>query len=234
MSSVERLKVSKAPKAIGSYSQMVQCGDLIFSSGQIALNSDSQEIVGASVSEQTKQIMKNISALLASVNLNFSHLVKVTIYLKDMESFSQVDAIYASYLNGFYPARSTVEVSCLPKNALVEIWHCNTKGEYDNDTNNFHQRAKWFTNENGEYEFTTILPGKYLNGRLYRPAHIHFRVSEEKSKELISQIYFKGDPHITEDPWASQEKAELRVLPISLEDTNGNLAVNFDIYLGKA
>jgi protocatechuate 3,4-dioxygenase beta subunit len=58
-------------------------------------------------------------------------------------------------------------------------------------------------------------------------------VSEENSKELISQIYFKGDPHITEDPWASQKKAELRVLPISLEDTKGNLTVNFDIYLAS-
>ncbi len=117
------------------------------------------------------------------------------------------------------------------KNALVEIWHCNTKGEYDNETNKFDQRAKWVTNDEGEYSFTTILPGKYLNGKLFRPAHIHFRVNQENSKELISQIYFKGDPHITEDPWASQSKAELRVLPISLEDVKGNLSVIFDIYL---
>ncbi|MDG1476551.1 MAG: hypothetical protein P8Q14_05355 [Vicingaceae bacterium] len=117
--------------------------------------------------------------------------------------------------------------------ALVEIWHANSKGEYDNETEKFHQRARWFTNENGEYSFTTILPGKYKNGDLYRPAHIHYRVTEENSKELISQIYFKGDPHIEKDPWASQSKAEHRTLPIVLEDINGSLTVNFDIYLAK-
>lgn len=119
------------------------------------------------------------------------------------------------------------------KNALVEIWHSNPKGEYDNDSDKFLQRGRLLTDENGEYAFLTIIPGKYLNGKLYRPSHIHYRVTEENSKELISQIYFQGDPHITKDPWASQEKAELRVLPIIPEDLNGNLAVNFDIYLAK-
>jgi len=117
------------------------------------------------------------------------------------------------------------------KNALVEIWHCTTDGEYDNTSKAFNLRAKWFTNSKGDYSFKTILPGKYLNGKNYRPAHIHFRVSAPNSKELISQIYFKGDPHITSDPWASIKKAEQRVLPIQLEDTIGNLTVNFDIYL---
>jgi len=117
------------------------------------------------------------------------------------------------------------------KNALVEIWQANANGEYDNDSDDFYQRARWFTNEKGEYEFKTILPGKYLNGDQFRPAHIHFRISEKESSELISQIYFKGDPHITNDPWASNQKAELRVLPIILEDTKGNLVVNFDVYL---
>ena len=115
--------------------------------------------------------------------------------------------------------------------ALVEIWHCNTEGEYDNDTTEFKQRASLNTNENGEYSFTTILPGKYLNGELYRPSHIHYRVTEKNSRELISQIYFKGDPHIADDPWASQDKAKLRILQITPEDINGNLTINFDIYL---
>jgi protocatechuate 3,4-dioxygenase beta subunit len=117
------------------------------------------------------------------------------------------------------------------KNALVEVWHCDTEGNYDNDSSAFNQRAKWVTNDKGEYAFKTILPGKYLNGKLFRPAHIHFRITEESSKDLVSQIYFKGDPNIIEDPWASQPKAELRVLPIILEDTKGNLAVNFDIFM---
>lgn len=117
------------------------------------------------------------------------------------------------------------------KDALVEIWHCNTEGEYDNDSKEFRHRACLITNENGEYSFTTILPGKYLNGELYRPSHIHYRVTEKNSKELISQIYFKGDPHIIKDPWASQEKAKHRILEISPEDIKGNLTIKFDIYL---
>jgi protocatechuate 3,4-dioxygenase beta subunit len=119
------------------------------------------------------------------------------------------------------------------KNVLVEIWHCNTKGEYDNESSKFRHRAVLHTNKNGEYSFHTIMPGKYLNGKLYRPAHIHFRVTEDSHKELISQVYFKGDPHITEDPWASQEKAIHRVLPVTPEDVKGGLAINFDIFLDK-
>jgi len=118
------------------------------------------------------------------------------------------------------------------RNALVEIWHCNADGDYDNESSDFQQRAKCMTNEQGTYGFKTILPGKYLNGGLYRPAHIHFRISEANSKELISQIYFEGDPHIEKDPWASKKEAELRILPITLADTKGNLTVTFDAYLG--
>ncbi len=118
--------------------------------------------------------------------------------------------------------------------AKVEIWHCDTEGNYDNDSEKYLHRAQWETNGKGEYSFKTILPGKYLNGRLYRPAHIHYRVTAPGYKELISQLYFEGDPHITEDPWASDSKAVNRILPIVLEDTKGNLAVNFDIYLAKA
>ncbi len=116
-------------------------------------------------------------------------------------------------------------------NALVEIWHCNSNGEYDNDSIEFKHRGRLNTNEKGDYLFNTILPGKYLNGELYRPSHIHFRVTAENSKELISQIYFDGDPHIKEDPWASQKKAFRRILKITPEDLNGNLAINFDISL---
>jgi protocatechuate 3,4-dioxygenase beta subunit len=118
-------------------------------------------------------------------------------------------------------------------NAIVEIWHCNSNGEYDNDSSEFRHRAVWNTNENGDFSFQTILPGKYLNGKLYRPAHIHFRVRAEEHMELVSQIYFKGDPHIIKDPWASQEKAKLRVLEISPVEIDGTLKVNFDIFLSK-
>jgi catechol 1,2-dioxygenase len=116
-------------------------------------------------------------------------------------------------------------------NAQVEVWHCDTAGEYDNETAAFRHRARQFTNAQGEYAFRTILPGKYLNGRLYRPSHVHYRVTEQGSRELISQIYFSGDPHIHADPWASDPKAEHRILPIIPQDTKGGLVVVFDIYL---
>lgn len=116
----------------------------------------------------------------------------------------------------------------------VEIWHCDTNGDYDNSSDDYRHRAQQTTDNNGSYQFKTILPGKYLNGKLYRPAHIHFRVTHDDHQELISQIYFSGDPHIEEDPWASQDKAKARILPIVLEDTKGNLAVQFNIYLNKS
>lgn len=82
------------------------------------------------------------------------------------------------------------------KDAIVEIWQCDTEGKYDNDTKEYKLRGRLKTNENGEYSFSTIIPGKYLSGKLYRPSHIHYRVTHKNSKELISQIYFKGDPNI--------------------------------------
>lgn len=117
------------------------------------------------------------------------------------------------------------------KNVLVEIWHCDTEGNYDNTSEEYNQRGAWYTNEEGEYSFNTIIPGKYLNGSLYRPAHIHFRVTEKNSNELVSQIYFKHDPNIDKDPWASNPKASLRILPIIPEGTKGKLTINFDIFL---
>ncbi|MCG8573935.1 MAG: hypothetical protein MI810_03530 [Flavobacteriales bacterium] len=131
--------------------------------------------------------------------------------------------------------KGTVYSDCdeVLEDALVEIWHCNTEGDYDNKSKDFLHRARWVTNKKGEYSFKTILPGKYLNGSSYRPAHVHFRITAENHQELISQIYFKGDPHINDDPWASQSKAEQRILPIQLEDTNGNLTVRFNIFLKK-
>lgn len=120
------------------------------------------------------------------------------------------------------------------EDALVEIWHCNTKGNYDNKSDKYLHRAKWDTDKDGAYTFNTILPGKYLNGKQYRPAHIHFRITAPDHKELISQIYFSGDPHIADDPWASLDKAKERILTLSPENTSGDLTVFFDIFLAKA
>ncbi|MCB9251974.1 MAG: hypothetical protein H6605_05870 [Flavobacteriales bacterium] len=116
--------------------------------------------------------------------------------------------------------------------ALVEIWHCNTKGEYDNSEKGFKHRGSFLTGKDGKYTFKTILPGKYLNGEVYRPSHIHYRVTAKNTSELISQIYFKGDPHIEKDPWASNKKAIHRILPIIPAQINGRLTVKFDIYMG--
>ena len=117
------------------------------------------------------------------------------------------------------------------KDATIEIWHCDENGEYDNTTSKFNHRGQQSSDMDGNYTFNTILPGKYLNGELYRPSHIHFRVTHPDTKELVSQIYFKNDPHITTDPWASKPEANLRILPITLEDTKGNLTIEFNIYL---
>lgn len=115
--------------------------------------------------------------------------------------------------------------------AQVEIWHCNSAGEYDNESKKYKQRGRFITKEDGTYKFQTIFPGKYLNGKLYRPAHIHFRITAPNHQELISQIYFVGDPHIELDHWASQKKATSRILPISPVGIDGRLLVNFNIHL---
>ncbi len=120
------------------------------------------------------------------------------------------------------------------KNALVEAWQCDTQGRYDSDSKEYTLRAGWETEGDGAYAFHTILPGKYLNGAKYRPAHIHFRVSAPGYKDLISQVYFEGDTHIKEDPWASDPRAKERILNFVMDDVNGGLTVYFDVYLRKS
>ncbi len=115
------IQCDKAPQAIGSYSQLVKAENMIYSSGQIALDPETGKLVGSLVREQSQRVMKNIAILLQECQLNFSDVVKVTIYLKNMADFKSVNDVYQSYFCGNYPARSTVEVSALPKGALVEI-----------------------------------------------------------------------------------------------------------------
>ncbi|NLC05213.1 MAG: RidA family protein [Erysipelothrix sp.] len=109
-----------APKAIGPYSQGIKLGDFVYLAGQIALDSNNQLSQG-DIKQQTLQIINNIVSLLAEVNLELRHIVKTTVYLKDMDMFDDFNEIYATYFAHPYPARSTVEVSRLPKDALVEI-----------------------------------------------------------------------------------------------------------------
>ncbi|MBP7389219.1 MAG: RidA family protein [Chitinophagales bacterium] len=116
----EIISTSDAPSAIGPYSQAVKSGHLVFLSGQIALDT-SGNIVSDDVQAQTHQVMKNIAAILKTVNADYSAIVKTSIFLKDMNDFAAVNAVYASYFSGDFPARETVEVSRLPKDVRVEI-----------------------------------------------------------------------------------------------------------------
>ncbi|WP_027964931.1 RidA family protein [Halalkalibacillus halophilus] len=115
------IETSNAPQAIGPYSQAVQVENTLYISGQIPLDPSSMEIVSEDVEEQTKQVMKNVGAIIQEANLDYSHLVKTTILLKSMDDFTKVNEIYASFLEEPYPARAAFEVSKLPKDVQVEI-----------------------------------------------------------------------------------------------------------------
>ncbi len=110
-----------APAPIGPYSQAVLSGDFLFCSGQIAIDPKNGEVLKGSVAEQTELVMKNISALLTEAKLNFSDVVKTTIYLTNMNDFAQVNEVYAKYFKANPPARSTIAVAALPKAVNVEI-----------------------------------------------------------------------------------------------------------------
>ena len=110
-----------APAAVGPYSQAVVAGNLMFCSGQIALDPATGTMVGASPAEQTEQVMKNVGALLAAEGLSLTNVVKATVFATDMGAFPAVNEVYARFFASEPPARSFVEVSALPKNALVEI-----------------------------------------------------------------------------------------------------------------
>ncbi len=117
----ETIYTKNAPEPIGPYSQGVRAGNTWYFSGQIALDPVSGQMADSTIEGQTKQVMKNIQALLQASGLEFSHVVKTTIFLKSMNDFSKVNEIYGSFFTVDFPARETVEVSRLPKDALVEI-----------------------------------------------------------------------------------------------------------------
>ncbi|HEY1769663.1 MAG TPA: RidA family protein [Chthoniobacterales bacterium] len=110
-----------APAAVGPYSQAVRSGAMLFCAGQIPLDPQSGQIVSDDISAQAKRVLENIAAVLRAENLNFGHVVKTTIFLTDMSDFQTVNEIYAGYFRENPPARSTVQVSALPKGARVEI-----------------------------------------------------------------------------------------------------------------
>src|SRR4051812_6167037 len=118
------ISTKEAPAAIGPYSQAVRVGDMLFASGQVALDPGTGELVSGGISEQTTRVLENVKAVLAKAGLDLSHVVKTTVFLKTMADFAAMNAVYAKYLapEGVVPpARSTVAVAGLPKDALVEI-----------------------------------------------------------------------------------------------------------------
>lgn len=115
------IKTEHAPAPIGPYNQAIRSGALLFASGQIALIPGTDELNMATLSEETHQVMKNVGAVLSASGLDYSHVVKTTIFLSDMSLFKEVNEIYGSYFTGDYPARETVAVKGLPRNVNVEI-----------------------------------------------------------------------------------------------------------------
>ena len=118
---MEKIETDKAPAAIGPYSQGVAAGDFVFYSGQIPLEPESGQLVSGGIEKQTRQVMANMGAALAAAGLEFSRVVKTTIYLTDLADFAVVNGIYGEFFAGTYPARATVQVAALPKGAAIEI-----------------------------------------------------------------------------------------------------------------
>lgn len=115
------IATKKAPQAIGPYSQAVEAGGLIFVSGQIPLSPDTGEMVAGDIEGQTEQVLKNLREILSAAGSSLEQVVKITVYITNMEHFSRMNEVYARYFSQDYPARVCVEVSGLPKQALVEI-----------------------------------------------------------------------------------------------------------------
>lgn len=114
-------EIPGAPKAIGPYSVATSFGNLVCISGQVPLDPNTSALVAGGIEEQTEQVMKNLRTILQHLDLNFSHVLKSTILLTDMNAFAAVNAIYERHLGGSKPARATFAVAGLPKNALIEI-----------------------------------------------------------------------------------------------------------------
>ncbi|MEW6050297.1 MAG: RidA family protein [Candidatus Zixiibacteriota bacterium] len=119
----EVIKTPMAPQAIGPYSQAIrtQCSTLLFCSGQIPLDPKTMQVVGKTAGEQCQQVMDNITNLLKAAGADWSHVVKTTIFLADMNDFGPVNDMYSTYLGVNPPARSTVQVARLPKDVKIEI-----------------------------------------------------------------------------------------------------------------
>lgn len=117
----EVIKTDKAPAPIGPYNQAIKTGDLLFISGQIAIDPSTNELLEGDIKQETNQVMKNLQAILEEAGCGFSNVVKTTIFLSDMSLFPTVNEVYGSYFESDFPARETVAVKGLPKGVNVEI-----------------------------------------------------------------------------------------------------------------
>ena len=115
------ISTDNAPAAIGPYSQAVQFGDLLFVSGQIALDPQTGDIVAGGIEEQTKQVLENVKAIIEAAGMTLQNVLKCSCFLNNMENFVKFNSVYDSYFQESLPARETVEVGRLPKDVLVEV-----------------------------------------------------------------------------------------------------------------
>ena len=115
------ISTPKAPAAIGPYSQAIQVGNLIYTSGQIPIDPATGQLVEGGIKEQTRQSLSNIQAIIQEAGLTMASVVKTTVFMADMADFAEMNSVYAEFFTEPYPARSAVAVKTLPKNALVEI-----------------------------------------------------------------------------------------------------------------
>ncbi len=115
------IQTDKAPKAIGPYSQAIQANGFVYTAGQVAIDPVTNEFLEGTVEEQTRQALTNLRNVLEAAGTNLEHVVKTTVFLRDMNDFPKMNSVYAEFFNENPPARSTVAVAGLPKNALVEI-----------------------------------------------------------------------------------------------------------------
>jgi len=115
------INTQDAPAPIGPYNQAVKAGNMLFVSGQIALHPETNQLIKENIMDETHQVMQNIKHILSAAHMDFSDVVKATIFITDMNNFSQVNEVYGKYFSGHFPARETVQVSALPKAVNVEI-----------------------------------------------------------------------------------------------------------------
>ena len=115
------VNTTKAPGAIGPYSQAIRVGDFLYTSGQISLDPKTMEMITGNIELETKKVLQNIEAILSAEGLNFGHVIKTTVYLTDLSEFTRMNQVYEKFFSNTKPARACVQVEALPKGAKVEI-----------------------------------------------------------------------------------------------------------------